>query len=361
MSVKRLLFAIAAFCLVLVSCNRQKDVFVLDGTLQDGSSDSILVFGFDSRFERTDTIRCSEGRFQWSFRPDTVTTLILALPDGRQFPVFAEKNVTSQIFIPSDSGRFVLKGGACNDAFQSFYMAAECDTTLEMITARVDSFIVRDPFSEVTPYILYEYVIKRYHGKAADINALTGKMSGNMQDTPFLTALKSELRDDISDTYMSTLSLRDSAGNNVKFTSLESKTILCCLWGSWDLERGLEARKTLKGFAEKYADRKLMVTDISIDMNFDRWKRAISGDTLDWKSYIDLDGWESRIVKSASAKELPVYIIFSDVKRLTYKTTSTEELDIQLDRTLTKPIIPKSEGNPVKAKKAAKKKLILNL
>ena len=75
---------------------------MLHGTVQD-DTDSILVVGLDSRFERVDTIVCSEGRFKWSIHPDTVTTLILVLPDGRRHPVFAEKDVESTITIPSDT------------------------------------------------------------------------------------------------------------------------------------------------------------------------------------------------------------------------------------------------------------------
>ena len=82
--------------LAVSSCGRQKGMFVLQGTVHDGT-DSILVVGLDNRFPYVDTISCRDGLFKWSFRPDTVTTLILILPDGRQYPVFAEKDVRSAL------------------------------------------------------------------------------------------------------------------------------------------------------------------------------------------------------------------------------------------------------------------------
>ena len=82
--------------LAVSSCGRQKGMFVLQGTVHD-DTDSILVVGLDNRFPYVDTISCRDGLFKWSFRPDTVTTLILILPDGRQYPVFAEKDVRSEI------------------------------------------------------------------------------------------------------------------------------------------------------------------------------------------------------------------------------------------------------------------------
>ena len=151
------------FVLLLpVSCGRNKDRFILHGTVQD-DTDTILVVGLDSRFDKVDTIVCSEGRFKWSFRPDTVTTLMLILPDGRRHPVFAEKNVESTIIIPADTGLFYVNGGYCNDLYQSFYMESQDDTTLQQSIGRIDSIITLDPFLEAIPYMIFEHLVQKYH------------------------------------------------------------------------------------------------------------------------------------------------------------------------------------------------------
>ena len=116
-----------------------------------------------------------------------------------------------------------------------------------------------------------------------------------------------------------------------------SNHLLVCVWASWLGEKGLEARDTLNYFRLKYGDRYFNVADISIDVNTDLWKSTIQGDTVSWISYSDQSGWESRMVKSANIRTLPVYMIFSSAKRLVFKTTSLEDLDIELDKTLPKP------------------------
>ena len=68
--------------LLSVSCGREKGLFILSGTVQD-DTDTILVVGLDSRFQEVDTIVCHEGAFEWIYRPDTVTTLIMVLPPRR--------------------------------------------------------------------------------------------------------------------------------------------------------------------------------------------------------------------------------------------------------------------------------------
>lgn len=333
-------YAILTIILLLsVSCGRNKGMFILHGTVQD-DSDSILVVGLDNRFEQTDTIFCHSGEFTWKYRPDTVTTLILILPDGRRHPVFAEKDVESFITIPSDTGLFNVTGGYCNDSYQAFYLASLQDSTIEQTIARIDSFIIRDPFSEVTPFLIYDRMVRLYHAKENKIEPLIKRMSGNMQDAPYLVSLKAEFEKAVSNNiYLDNYTVFDSIGRKQQFIDIggTSNNLLVCVWASWMGQAGIDARDTLGYFLEKYRTRYFNVTDISIDANTERWKEAIRKDTVSWFSYNDPNGWESRIVKSANLQTAPAFVLFSGVKRIMFKSTSIEELDKELDRSLSKP------------------------
>ena len=332
-------YAIIALSLLLLSsCGRNKDMFKLHGTVPAGT-DTILVIGLDSRFENTDTIFTQNGQFTWKFRPDTVTTLILVLPDGRYHPVFAEKGVESFITIPADSGLFNVSGGYCNDSYQSFYLASLKDSTKEQAIARIDSFITRDPFSEVTPYLIYDRMVLKYHSKESEIEALVKRMSGNMQDAPYLVSLKTEFSKSLSgNVYLENYTVLDSAGYKIQFVDLggSNNYLLVCVWASWMGQVGIDARDTLEFFKKKYSDRFFSVTDISIDVNTDMWKDAIKNDTVSWISYNDPAGWESKIVKTPNLQTAPAFVLFSGAKRITFKTTSISELDRELGRTLTR-------------------------
>ena len=162
---KRGISAILILFLLLVSSCGRKNMFILHGTVQT-DTDSILVTGFDSRFDRVDTISCKDGRFEWKLRPDTATTLLFVLPDGRRYPVFAQKGARSMMEIPHQPDRISVTGGQYNDSYLAFSLAAAGDTAVEQTFARIDSFITRDPFSEITPYLIYEQMIQRYHADA---------------------------------------------------------------------------------------------------------------------------------------------------------------------------------------------------
>lgn len=328
-------WASVLLCL-MASCGKHDGSFTLQGTLLDGSADSIIVFGLDERFDRTDTIYPVGGKFEWSFYPDTVTTLILVLPDGRQQAVFAEKDVRSTLVIPARGDSMILAGGPCNDAFQSFAASARADSCLEQTFARIDSFIVADPFSEVTPYLIYEYMVRRYHADNGKISSLISRMSGNMQDAPYLSSLKMELDNMVPGQYVSTLSLTDTTGTDSDFANLggERNWLLVCLWSTYIGEAGMQARRDMDTILTDFSGCHLNVADVSLDLNMDRWKKAVAADTLDWFSYIDRQGWGSRLVRAGCVQELPCYLVFSDTRRIMYKSASMDRITAALDSLL---------------------------
>ena len=344
---KRLFFVLSTLLLLLtVSCGH-KNMFILQGTVQD-DTDTILIAGFDSRFDRVDTIVCQNGKFVWKFKPDTVTALIMLLPDGRRHPVFAEKNVKAVMEIPSPSGLFHVSGGYCNDSYQSFYQASLADSIMEQTYARIDSFITRDPFSEVTPYLIYEQMVQRYHANEKSISKLISRISGNMQDAPYLTNLKSEFAGETSSIYLNSWTVKDSIGKNVQFSSIGSTSehVLVYVWATWNGQKALQERRELDSLKTRYAGRKLVIADVSIDVNVDSWKNAIAQDSLDWSSYNDMNGWESRGIKTCKITAVPAFVLFSGTKRMVYNTTSIEELDRELNRILPKKEEPEKEKTP---------------
>lgn len=344
---KRLFFVVLTMLLLLtVSCGH-KNMFILQGTVQE-DIDTILVTGLDSRFDRVDTIVCQNGKFVWKYSPDTVTALIMMLPDGRRHPVFAEKNVKAVMDIPSPAGLFNVSGGYCNDSYQSFYQASLNDSTMEQTYARIDSFITRDPFSEVTPYLIYEQMVQRYHANESSISKLISRISGNMQDAPYLTNLKSEFAGETSSIYLNSWTVKDSIGKSVQFASIgtSSEFVLLYVWATWNGQKALEYRREMDSLKTKYAGRKLIITDVSIDVNVESWKNAIAQDSLDWSSYNDMNGWESRGVKTCKITGIPTFILFSGTKRIVCNTTSFTELDKELNRLLPKKQEPEKEKTP---------------
>lgn len=355
---KRLFFAISTMLLLLTASCGHKNMFILQGTVQN-DIDTILILGLDSRFDRVDTIVCQNGKFAWKYRPDTVTALIMLLPDGRRHPVFAEKNVKAVMDIPSPAGFFNVSGGYCNDSYQNFYMASLNDSTMKQTYARIDSFITRDPFSEVTPYLIYEQMVQRYHADESSISKLISRISGNMQDAPYLTNLKSEFAGETSNIYLNSWTIKDSVGKSTQFAGIGSSSeyVLLYVWATWNGQKALQDRRELDSLKNRFEGRKLVITDVSIDVNVESWKNAIAQDSLDWSSFNDMNGWESRGIKACKITGIPAFVVFSGTKRMVYNTSSLTELDKELNRILPKKQEPeKKEPEKQKTTKRLKTK-----
>lgn len=334
---RTVLNAVAVLALLLPAGCREKGLFTLQGTIENGSNDSILVIGLDSRFDRTDTIRPSDGRFEWSFRPDTATTLILLLPDGREQPVFAERGVDARLYVPDTASGLVptVTGSPENEAFSDFAMRSLHDVSFSQTAERIDSFIAADPFSEVTPYLIYEYAVRRWHAGRQDIMKLVNRMSGIMQDAPFLTNLKQEMgSEDIrASRYLERLNVYDTAGVKFDFADMGDRNnfTLVCIWAPWNGDEGLEARRDMDTLIDLFHGRHLVLADISIGPNPESWKKAVSADTLSWLSFIDHDGWNSRLVRMVPDIELPAYVLLTETKRVSFMSRSIDDVIYRLE------------------------------
>lgn len=319
--------AILFFCLALISCNRQKDIFTLEGVIESGCDDSIIVVGFDYRFDRTDTIRPVNGEFKYRVQVDTITPLILLHTDGTQDIVFAEKELVSSLYKSDSTYYSTITGGSANDELTLFRSEVMNDTTLAQIVARIDTFVTENPFSEVIPYLIYEYMIHRNSATVSQINSITKKMSGLLQDHQFMLDLNSNTKN-IGGTasFISRVTVSDTANIKSQFNQIcDLGHQVICIWASWN-EQSRNARKQIYALQDSFPKKQIMQSAISIDTNFDRWKESVDADSLNWTEYCDPMGWNSKIITTAGITRLPAYLLLTAQEYITAVCYSIDDL-----------------------------------
>ena len=154
------------------------------------------------------------------------------------------------------------------------------------------------------------------------------------------TALKLEFKGDVANNaYINSWNVKDSLGDSFQFSNVggTANHLLLCVWATWTEDSGFAARRAMDSLKIKYADRKLYITDVSIDVDEKKWKEAIKKDTLEWFSYIDNRGWESTVIKNCKITHLPYYIICTGTKRILFHTATFSDLDSELNRILPQP------------------------
>ena len=323
----RSIIGIIVLCLFVVSCNRQHNIYTLEGTIDSGSNDSIIVTGFDYRFERTDTIRPIDGKFVYTVQVDTITPLFLFYTDGSQDIVFAEKDITSTLH-KTDSTKFsIINGGKTNNELTTFRNEVESDTTFEQIIARIDTFITHNPFSEAIPYLIYEYMVRQNKASVAQLNSVMNKMSGLLQDHQFILDLNTNKKTvGGSASFISRVTVTDTANIKTQFNQISDHGYQAvCLWASWH-EQSYNARKQFYTLQDSFPNKQLMFTTLSIDTNFDRWKDAVSKDSLNLIDYCDQTGWDSKIVTTPGINKLPAYLLLTGQEHITAVCYSIDDL-----------------------------------
>lgn len=184
---KIVFFLTIAIC--LASC-KKKPEFVLQGELQNCSSDEILVV-YDDPVSKLDTIILKDGKFTYTFSPDTLTLFRLVSPDMlKTIPVFADK--TLHMTLKGSFENPVISGDGENGVYGKFLESLQNLKDSTAITQKAEEFIVQHPHSFVSAYLINDYFVQVPQPDIEKTRSLIEPLGGNIKDSRILSmALKS--------------------------------------------------------------------------------------------------------------------------------------------------------------------------
>lgn len=130
--------------LLITACGESEE-FVLEGTLGTAKGEKILVI-YDDPIAKVDSIIPKEGKFEYSFVPDTITLIRLVDKDGNSLPVFANKGWNVQC-----KGNFIqpkISGNGPNNELQEFRNSIkDLKEDPEKVAQKAEEFITTHQFS----------------------------------------------------------------------------------------------------------------------------------------------------------------------------------------------------------------------
>lgn len=316
----RKLFYFSLFSIILcltTACNNEKNTFHLKGDIV-GLKDSVVhLYGIFFTPDSFIQVPVENGKFSHDMLLDTITPLYLHINSlNREYPIFADKATT--IHIEGDTANLYISGNEAQEIYNQFADSVKHLTDFEILQQAADSFIIQNPQSVVSIYLIDRYFVQVDNPDKKDTENAIKHLSGIMHDHPYIVRLQEKLNEQSGvrrDRYINLTNLPDTTGIAPKSDSFKDKYTLLTLWASWHAP-SVEWQDSLKSIIKSFQKRPVQFASLSLDTDREQWLAAIRKDTLQGIHLCDFKGWNSPTVALTDAVDLPCIIILNDKNRI---------------------------------------------
>ena len=310
---KKTTWLLLTIILTFIACGEKTD-FTLKGNIGGLKSDTLLIYYQLPKY-KLDTVITDNGKFNYTFTPDTFTIFSLVLDSLHTYPIYADKGETVELSGSKDS--LNVKGKGENRTLADILSLLK-DTPADSITYRVDSLIRSNAHSFTNIYLIDNYYAQDSLPDYKKIKELINGMSGAIKETPYIMDLLAKIehlteKDNNRSIY--TLANKDREGNSINWSSIKNKYILIDFWASWNKE-SVAAQDSLTSVLKALKKKKFQVVSLSLDLDKEAWLAASDRDTTQWLQICDFTGWNNKLVKDQSIHALPSNILLDTNKRI---------------------------------------------
>lgn len=214
----------------------------------------MILVVFDDPEPKLDTIYPREGKFTYTFSPDTLNTFRLVNDSGETFPIFAEKGW--KVSIKGSLVHPVIKGEGPNNEYQEFLQSIATMKDSAQICRQAENFIKSHPASPASAYILHRYFSQSANPNLELIARLAEPLTGKVKDCRVLNEVLQKLPEKGKNTsaYLNYMSIKKRNGEYLTWSSsgTQKQYSLINFWASWDKE-SVEIKDSLYTLCEKFS------------------------------------------------------------------------------------------------------------
>lgn len=311
------------FCTLIsfISCG-ENNLFTLTGSLSNKKEKQIYAI-YDDPVAKIDTIKVQEGKFEYTFIPDTITIFRLANDSGIAIPIFANKgwNVTFK-------GSFIkpeISGTGPNDELQKFREEIINDTT--DIKSAAKDFILKNRMSYASAYVFDKYFIQDPTSNQKELSDIIAQMDGHVKDCRIVDIIQKSLSEnkEQKSEYLNYFSCKDRKGKYISWSSKDEQYTLVNIWASWDEVSKIQRDSLYKRIAT-LPKKEFRVLNISLDFNKDDWERSCKEENEQWIETCDFNGWQNPIVKQMNITKVPYNILVTKNRKIITSCIYGDEL-----------------------------------
>ena len=315
----RIIFVYTLVC--LVSCS-ENNMFTLNGTLSNKKEKHIYVI-YDDPIAKVDTIKPENGKFEYTFLPDTITIFRLVNDSGIAIPVFADKGW--KVTFKGSFANPDISGDGPNNELQQFRNLIHKDTANIVDAAK--NFILKNRMSYASAYVFNQYFVQGKKHDYKELSDIITQMDGHVKDCRVVDIIQKTLSEnsDKSSEYLNYFSCKDRKGKYVSWSSKEEQYTLVNIWASWD-ETSNRMRDSLYNVVKSLPEKEFRILNISIDLDKSEWEKKCKEENEQWIETCDLNGWQNQIVKQMNISKVPYNILVNKNRKIITSNIYGEEL-----------------------------------
>lgn len=278
----------------------------LNYTVQ-GSKGSALIREFNTMI-RNKTLELDSILYLYEMSGDTIRTQELGLEYGGKY-IELKRNAIQFIVANSNSLAALLP---------LYHPRADGQFMFDQPEDYIYFQMVSDSLSSKYPSSPYSISLK---------NDLQKVINSQQMDSVFQVGL--ETLSDFPDIVM-----KDATGKNQKLSDHKGKVVLLDFTASNPTELKVINRELVDTY-EKYADKDLVVFQVSLDNNKAQWLRTVSDGRLPWISVCDFKGETSPAVQTYNVRKIPANFLIDSQGNIVGRNLYGVALEVTLDKLFT--------------------------
>ena len=304
------------FTLIVASCSTSGGTFRMKGKFKNFNQGELLVYSLMGK-GRVDTVRLTEGRFNYEVPIDDTLLLSVVFPNYSEIPVIAAPGLTLTMQGDASHLREVrVEGDDENKLLTEFRLKINEATPPEVEKVASD-FIQAHPESLSSLYVLNKYFLLKTKPQYNKVYRLLTKMQAAAprrltkqiyQQLGYVKAVKVGDR-------LPKVSARTITGTAISTADLKGDVNVITLWSTWNYE-SQSIQRQLHRLKNKYGQR-LQLLSISLDGNPADCRQTARRDSLSWPVVCSGQMWDTPLVRQLGFFAVPDVIIADRSGRIT--------------------------------------------
>lgn len=319
--------------IILSACGGKKSNTVsLNGEIKGLGNDTLYIYGADKMYDRIDTLIVENDKFSATLSPDTLVATWLLFSNGTQYPLFMDKGDKIQIKgATTDLNLLEINGNTPNEELTSFQkeLSGLGKPSEKVLEEKAGGFINNHHSSLISIYLLDKYYVQKEKPDYAQIKKFTEHMTGELKDRPYIDELLDRIQEAEKATTGKTAAyfhLPNAKGKQINRSDFKDQYLLIHFWASWDTTSRKSNDVYRRIYKKEQKNKNFSLLGVSLDIDKEKWQKAIEADTLKWEQVCDFSGWNTEIAKQFSIQTLPTNVLLSPSGRIEGKDLTEEAI-----------------------------------